>query len=250
MTIGGSLVGGSRDSTGVVASQIDLGPVRIGGDFIGGSISGTASLLQSGFIGSAGRIASVTIGGSIISGIDDSTGSLNQCATIIAVDDLGAVIVRGSIVGNRSPQGDSPVVICARGQANPGATTDLAIGRISVGGRVEFARVLAGYDVNLTPVNGDASIGLVTVGGDWIASSLVAGVTNAASGNTNFGDGNDAAIGTGRPGVTSRIVGVVIGGQVVGTPSGVSLTDQFGFSAQRVGHFQVGGLAMPLTQSL
>ena len=43
-------------------------------------------------------------------------------------------------------------------------------------GRLELAQILAGYDTSLTPANADAQIGPVTVGGDWIASSITAGV--------------------------------------------------------------------------
>ena len=52
----------------------------------------------------------------------------------------------------------------------------MAIGKLSIKGRVENAQVLAGWSVNLQAVNGNASIGVVKVNSDWIASSLVAGV--------------------------------------------------------------------------
>ena len=110
-TIKGSLLGGPKDVSGGVVSHGNMGAVLIGGDLVGGSVSGTESVSDSGFITSHGRIARVSINGSIISGIDDSTGSLNHNAAIIAGNDLGEVTVKGSIVGNRGPQGDSPVLI-------------------------------------------------------------------------------------------------------------------------------------------
>ena len=247
VTIGGSLLGGSNSNTGKIGCVGDIGPVMIAHDLIGGSITGSASLDRSGAIESDGRISSVTIGDSIISGIDNSTGSLIHNATIRAANDLGSLVVKGSLIGNAgdgTPGNLSPVIISARGQAAPlpaGATTDLAIGKISIGGRVEFANILAGYDVSLSAVNGDAQIGAVSVGGDWAASNLVAGAKNAASGNTKFGDGNDASISAGSLNITAKIASVTIAGQLFGTPASVSSTDQFGFVAQQIGTLKIGG---------
>jgi hypothetical protein len=241
VTIGGSLIDGRIFSTG------DMGLVKIGHDIVGGS---TPSPTRSGYIESLGRIAGVTIGGSIISGIDDSTGgSLTKNASIRAGADLGFLTVKGSLIGHRTPNGDSPVIISARGQAVQGATTDLAIGKITIGGQVEFARILAGYDRELVAMNGDAQIGAVKVGGDWIASSLVAGVKNTASGNISFGDGNDASIGAGSPSITAKIARITIKGLVLGSPSAVSTTDHFGFCAQQIGSFKSLGFTAPLTSA-
>ncbi|MBO0698392.1 MAG: hypothetical protein J2P46_08365, partial [Zavarzinella sp.] len=246
LTVGGSVTGGSGSRTGCVLAD-ELGPVAIGHNLVGGSATGSAFLEESGFIRSEGRIPSVTIGGSILAGVDDSTDQMRDCASIRAASDIGSLTVRGSIVGNRGPQGDSPVVISAGGQPVPGPTTDVAIGKIAVGGRVEFARILAGYSAFLAPIDGDAQIGPVTVGGDWVASSLVAGVKNTASANTNFGDGGDAIIGPGSPSITSRIASVVIGGQVLGTPSELGPADHYGFCAQQIGKLSVGGVGVSLT---
>ena len=73
VTIGGSLRGGTGRSSGMIFSQGDMGAVRIGEDFVGESIAGSAPTLdRSGFIESAaGRIVSVTIGGSVRAGADN-----------------------------------------------------------------------------------------------------------------------------------------------------------------------------------
>jgi hypothetical protein len=110
---------------------------------------------------------------------------------------------------------------------------------------VEFANILAGYNTNLDPVNGDAQIGSVFVGGDWIASNLVSGVTDGGDG---FGDDNDVAIAGGSPNIVSRIGRVVIGGLVYGTPD-ASGNDQFGFVAQQIGLFRSFGLVANFTTS-
>ncbi len=249
VTIGGSLVGGAGTGSGKIFSGKEMGKVKIGHDFIGGSITGsTATLDQSGYITSFERIAGVTIGGSIISGIDDSTGGdLTRNASIRAGDDLGSLVVKGSVVGHLTANGASRVIISGQGQAVQGATSDLAIGKISIAGHVEFARIFAGYDADLVARNGDAQIGAVKVGGDWAASSLVAGVLNGTSGNTNFGNANDQSIGAGNTNITSRIASILIGGHVIGTQDSISIFDQFGFVAGQIGSFKAEGFKAPLT---
>jgi hypothetical protein len=49
------------------------------------------------------------------------------------------------------------------------------------------------------------------------------------------------------PGVLSRIASILIKGQALGTPSMVNATDHFGFVAQQIGSFKVGGTKFPLT---
>jgi hypothetical protein len=246
VTIGGSLLGGSGDSTGEIYAPLDIGSVRVGGDITGGSIGGTTGdLTASGFIESAaGRIASVSVGGSIVSGTDASTGGgLVNNASIRAHNDIGSVIVGGSLLGNLSADGDSPVVLSARGQAVQGATTDLAIGTIHIGGRVEAAQILAGYDIDLSPRNADAQIGGLSVGGDWLASSVAAG---ASPGPDGFGSGDTKISGPGvtdNPGIISRINSISIAGQVLGTGTGA----EFGFVAEQIGAFSLGGLSIPLS---
>jgi hypothetical protein len=249
VTIGGSLIGGSGPGSGLISSTGDLGLVKIGHDLKGRSISGTSGNLDgSGSIQSGGRIASVVIGGSVISGIDTSTaGTLTKNASIRAGNDIGSLIVKGSVIGNTNADGDTPVIISARGQAVPGVTTDVAIGKVTIGGRVENARILAGYNVFLAPKNADAQIGAVTVGGDWVASSIAAGVVDGGNG---FGNVNDALISgagtTDTAGITSKIGSLTIKGQTLGTPNSVSGSDHYGFVAQQIGSIKVGGTTIAL----
>jgi len=256
LIIGGSFVGGAAAASGVILVSGAIGAVRIGHDLLGGSIpAGTASLDGSGYIDSGDRIGSVFIGGSIISGTDgSSSGELSRNATIRAGRDIGALTVRGGLIGNVTPNGDSPVIVSAFGKTPvAGATTDVAIGKISIGGRVEWAQIFAGYDVDLVPQNADAQIGAVTVGADWIASSLVAGAINlgqdqtvggtgANADNVKFGDLSDRKISEAGelPNVRSRISSIVIAGQVFGTPDSFRTGDQFGFVAEQIVAFKVG----------
>ena len=265
VTIGGSIIGGTGETSGGISSSIvELKSVRIGHDLLGGSIPGQSrGLNSSGFIDSYGNIGDIFIGGSIISGTDGSAGpeGLNTNATIRAGGAIGSLTVGGDLVGNVSPNGDSLVIISAFGQETAaGATSDVAIGKITIGGRVEWAQIFAGYNRNLVPKNADAQIGRVWVGADWIASSIVAGVTNlgkdAAPGgiglnadNVNFGDLADRRIDEAGElsEVSSRIDRITIGGQVFGSPKSFRVADQFGFVAEEIGALKVGARSFTLT---
>ncbi|HJZ93594.1 MAG TPA: hypothetical protein VKE40_22145 [Gemmataceae bacterium] len=268
VVIGGSLVGGSAVLVGVVhAAELgsitvdgdvrggpldggsingDIGLVRIGGSLIdgnilasgglrsatiGGSVRGGAGL-ESGAISANGNIGTLTIGGSLVSGSGNLSGSIRSERSI------GSVTVRGSVLGTSA----HPATIFARGPAQPAGPADIAIGSLHIGGRAEFADIRAGYNSLGAAVNADAQIGSVTVG-DWVASSLSAGVDPGADGK--FGTADDAKItgGTDTPGVVSRIGSVVIRGQALGTVGG---TDHFGFVAQQVGSLSVAGTVIPL----
>jgi hypothetical protein len=242
ITVGGSVGGGAGNASGVILGSGAIGSVAIGHDLLGGSISGTTlSLDASGYV-QGQRIGRVTVGGSVVAGSNTSAGgTLTHSGAIRAVDDLGPVTVKGNLVGDPT----NPVVISARGRAGLPATTtiDLAIASLTVGGRVERALILAGYDVFGNPVNGQASIGPVKVGGDWVASSLVAGAMTLLPG-FNFGTATDTEIGTeATEDRIAQIASIAIGGQALGTVGG---TDHFGFVAERIGLLSVGGTVIPL----
>ena len=157
------------------------------------------------------------------------------------MEDIGSLTVKGSLIGSIGAGGTiTDVIIAAHGQPSPTASTDLAIGKIAIGGRVEHAQILAGYNVvGLTANNGNAQIGAVTVGGDWIASDLIAGVKDA--GLPGFGDAGDVPS-FGATGI-ARIASITISGLVEGTPAG---GDQFGFESHTIGSFKAGGVAIPI----
>ncbi len=203
LTIGGSLLGGVASNSAVISSTGDIGAVIITGDLIGEGTSGAF------FDNGAIRVA----------------------------NDIGSATIKGSIIGNTTNR----ALITARGQLTPAGTTDLAIGKLTVTGRVEHALIHAGesYPVFTPSVqNADAQIGPVIVGGDWIASDLVAGAL--AGGDGQFGNADDVIMsGAGVKNVAtvfSKITSIVIGGQVLGT---VGAGDHFGFVAQNIGSFKV-----------
>ena len=218
--VGGSLLGGDGDNSGQLSSGGATGPVTVHGNIYRGA--GTAA----GAVQTTGRLARVTVDGSVLAGL------------IRSDNDIGSILIRGSLLGATTV---FTATIIARGRELPAGGPDVAIGSLTVGGRVEFARILAGYDFNGLPANPDAQVGPVVVGGDWVASNLVAGVV--AGGDAQFGTADDAVIGGVVDGPRSRIASITIKGQALGT---TAAGDHFGLVAEEVGALSIGGTAIPL----
>ncbi len=243
LAIGGSLIGGTGRLTGRVLVQDALGSLTITGNIVGGSASGAADLSWSGLV-QAGRIGTMTLGGSLIAGTDNTTGLFVDNGMIDVHDDIGTLTIKGSIIGNAT----NSARILARGQVAPPAGSDVAIGTLRVIGRVEYGLIHAGYTgLFLGGANADAQIGTVTVGGDWIASSLVAGAQAGLDGI--FGTPDDAKISSldvivkDLPGVLSKITSITIGGEVIGT---LFTADHFGFVAELIGSLSINSNLIPL----
>ena len=236
LTVGGSL------SAGISATG-KLGKVSVGKDLVD-SVSGAGGSI------SGGHIGSIVIGGSILVATDADALMVPAFPTMVisATDDIGSITVRGDLRGAVGSSGTvSPAAIYARGQANPTATTDVAIGRITIGGTVEHALIAV-------LANPNAQFGAVRVGGDWIASSLVAGAENRGTGdasggtgtaadNVNFGDTHDI-IAAGGLNPISRIASITIKGIVAGS---TATDDHFGFVAHAIGFFKAGRYIAPLS---
>ena len=112
-----------------------------------------------------------------------------------------------------------------------------AIKKLVVKGSVENSHILAGYDPLGVLTNGHAGIHKIIVNHDWTASDLTAGV--AAGTDTFFGTADDLALGGGGFTLPSRIDSISIKGQLFGT---ATAGDQFGFVAEEIGRFKVGGV--------
>ena len=201
-------MGGSAGYSGVALSVAgDVGPVKIGRNLIGGSVTGAAYTLGGRLRRERRKYRERQHRRLHLCRLGHEHGHVAQAASIRAGDDLGAVIVRGSLHGNAT----SPIILSARGEATPTPTRDLAIKSVSIGGRVASALILGGYSTGVSAadtttafVNNDAQIGPVTVGRDWLASSLVAGILDA--GNNGFGNAGDTPDGAG---AISRIASIV-----------------------------------------
>ncbi len=244
VTIGGSIIGGGSGA-GSVESLGEITTVSILGDIVGGSASGTEFMKNSGFLG-AGRIISLTLGGSLIAGVDNTSATYAHNGAIRVSDDLGTVLIKGSVVGNNT----NVAVISARGkQTTAAGAADVAIGSLTVNGRVENALIQAGVDINGNAKNADAQITTVNVLGDWIASSLVAGIVAGA--DAKFGTADDAKMSGGAvkdDAVSkSKIGAIAITGQALGTFGG---SDGFAFTAQEIAILRIGGVAQITTANI
>lgn len=237
-SIGGSLIGGTADDAGSVQVDGTISRITVGGSILGGSKDGAGTLSRTGFI-TATALGTVSVGGSVLAGAESGGGVLVDSGNIRATKTIGALTVGGDILGRPG----QVISISAQGAEIAGKATDVAIGKIIVKGRVERADVLAGFTRNDIPVNPDAQIGTVMIGGDWVASNLVAGVH---SNDGFFGDSNDFAITINDDAaIRSRIAAVVIKGQVIGTPSSTDAST-FAIAAQQLGTVKIGGVTIPL----
>jgi hypothetical protein len=209
-------------ASGTIHSGNRIGPVTIMG-----SVRGFGG--GSGEISAFGSIAAVTIGGSLVSGPGANSGSINAFGVI------GPIVIKGDVIGT----GGNDAEIQAIGQVPPSSAPGVALASIHIGGRVQYADIRAGWDESTFGLNADAQIGSVTVDGDWIASSISAGVTPGADGY--FTTADDATLSgpnvTDLANVSSRIASVTIGGQALGT---MLLGDRFGIEAQIIGVVKVG----------
>jgi hypothetical protein len=170
-------------------------------------------------------LGQVTIGGSLL-GMD--FGGRGK---------VGALTIGHDVAGT-SPA--TPVTLAFAGGAVPTGGVFTVLGSLTVGGRVENARLLAGYDPLLGPVAAGASVGPVIVGGSWIASTLHAGTGPGPDGFDGTGD--DARLaGPGidpAPGLTGQIARLLIKGQALGTYA--SASDHFGIVAEWIKQAKVG----------
>lgn len=236
LMVGGSVIGGLGDTSGTIYTSGTIGNLRLLGDLVGAGIDGADDLSVSGYI-RADRIINAFIGGSIIAGQDFSTGTLDKSGSIRVFDDIGKLVVKGQLIGNATHS----VVISAGGLEESDNRGTIALGSVFVGGSVQYARILAGYDINMNNADADASIGLVRVLGDWRASDVVAGIDSV---DGQFGNNDDVLmLANDDATLTSRIASIIIGGQIVNS---TAVADFFGFVAQNLGKVSVGGRAIPL----
>ena len=173
LSIGGSIVGGAGHSSGGIKDG-NIATLTVGGNIIGGNAINADDLTNSGYV-TVQRVTTMTVGGSVIAGIDNTTGTYYNNGVIRAANDIGSLTIKGSVVGNAT----NLAVISARGQATPVGNSDVALGKLTVVGRVEFGLILGGTDAFGNARNADAQIGSINVLGDWIASSAAAGTSPA-----------------------------------------------------------------------
>ncbi len=230
ITFGGSILGGTGTNTGYI-SGLAVGSVSIGHDVRGTDLGGGGTLVANGYLEFT-TVGSLTVGGSIVAG-STKGGTTTPKSGLYASQGFGSITIKGSLIG----QADNPVTLYAGSLAGDPVENNVVLKSLTIGGRVENAWLFAGVKKDGTVLNGNAQIGAVKVGGDWIASMLGAGFDSV---DGFIGDGDDVII---AGGTRSKIASIVIGGAILGR---VGATDTFGFVAHEIGSFRYNGLAVVL----
>ncbi len=253
--IGGSLVGGSADQTGYIDSG-DFLSISVGHDIIGGTIDGTESAFETGKIRVYAYSAPATIfvGGSIIAGQDYSSGTLVDSGAISVLGSYAVgITIKGGLIGHAGGGAIGPQLVTIRSERSH-QRDGVDFSRISIGGDARYALI--------ADFKADGRCGPVTVGGDWIASSLVFGGSNyGADGvyggtgnnadNVKFGDQYDVFDSNHEElPAHARIASITIAGQVYGTTDAISATDHFGFVSEEFGPIKIAGHTLSLTLPL
>ncbi|HEX5177512.1 MAG TPA: Calx-beta domain-containing protein, partial [Chthoniobacteraceae bacterium] len=239
---------GAMDARGIGLAKVvidgDLGQIDAGSATRSGVLSIEARSL--GVFGTATQLP----GGGTDSVITGTLGKLKLTrdmsgATIDVSKSIRGVSIRGSLLDGairadgqighikiagdvRGTAGESSE-ITARGEETPASKKEaLAIRALRVGGSLEHADILAGYDRTGAATNGAVRIGKVVLGGNWLGSNLVAGAVAGDDGL--FGTEDDALI-PAHNAVISRIASVLIKGEVVATQEEA---DHFGIVAGEI----------------
>jgi hypothetical protein len=173
----------------------------------------------------SGNVGAVTVGGSVLGAGGQQSGSITAAA-----GSIGAVRITGDLTaGAGAGSGELRAVELA---INPYVITGGKITSLTVGGSVSGGGT-AGSSVAILA---DRSVGAVTVGKDWTATSLVVGLIQPGPDGW-FGTADDAILTGGTLGP------ITIGGQVHGT---ATAGDTFAFLAGEVLGLKIGGTAVPL----
>ena len=159
VTIDGSIIGGSDDSSASMTSTGGIGTIKVGGDIKGGAGQ------KSGSIFANQAIKSITVGGSLIGGNDTNTSNGIQegfeSGAILIFGPLGTVKFGGSIIGGNAP---------FAGSVESDGITSITVGGSIIGGpdTGEFAPSITGF------IGSSGAIGTAKVGHDIVGSNRFA----------------------------------------------------------------------------
>lgn len=195
VTVGGSLLGGAMEKTGVLSAQ-SIASLTIKGSIVGGSETTASTNLHIGAVDVSGDLKTFVLGGNLVAGTYGSGTEISYNGAVTVDGNLGSAIIKGSIIGHDDAQ---YAILMAQGAAPAKPGNYNAIGKLTVGGSVSFGYIAAGHETNTsnfdfrigTAENPDAGIGSITVGGDWVHSSLSAGINDSANNGVQSSDTRD-----------------------------------------------------------
>ena len=243
--VGGDFKGGSSGGAGYVFASGDIGSIDIKGGMVGGAGFST------GTIQTLGNIGKVTIGGDI----QGSTG--NRSGAIFAyglhtttAHGIAGITIKGSLRGGAGGLSGmiysyGAVPTFSAGNILGGFIVTGGIAKLAVVHDVVSAEIVTGFTITSTlndtgftnPTSSPnavarptAGFGKVTVGGNWVASSIAADVSSGTDGF--YGTTDDRL---GYASTVAAIQSIVIKGTVTGS-SGTG--DNYGFVAKTIGSFR------------
>jgi hypothetical protein len=245
LLVSGSMVGGAMQIDGILRS------IAITGDFNGAPVGGQGALaeisrdgiesyaIQAGLTPAgvllAEAIGKIKLGGSLKGGAIVSTKDFGTMT-------MGDFTAGGLFSGGKMHSIKVRGTMSTENEASPlSMTARNGIDTLVINGDVKNARILAGYTKDGDAVNPDARIGKVVVKGNWIQSSLVAGVEDSTG--DGFGQNDTLIPGDTTPSIVSSIAKVIIKGTASGSPGG---GDHFGIVAQQIGRVSIGGIPVNL----
>jgi len=237
ISIGGSVVGGSTADSGLISGPMKQ--IFIGGNVLGssgeqsGSIrgsAGTRAVIKGSLSGSSGKYSGSVIAASIVVGKDVTggdgllSGSIGNFSSTASENSPTTITIGGSLFGGAGQlsgllYADIVKSVSVGGDVSGSMTQPVqiagrsAIGTVRIGQTMRQATVRVGYGGGFGDyASGDeasaSTIGAVTIGGNFVESSIVAG---AAPGPLGFGVGD-----TTQEGSTKCTIGSIrIGGSVM-----------------------------------
>jgi hypothetical protein len=223
-------VGGTSQFGDEINGEHGLGSITVKTDIRGTSIFSNHQ--------DSGNLSSLTVGGSVsratiqsAAGIGSITigGSFRDGGRIQAVNRVSAVSIGGDLSGT--------IVEIFGDSANGAKGPDLLLKTLTVGGNVEKTNVILGRNNNA-----DASIASVSVGREWLASSILSGIDKGTDGFAGTQDDIKVALGGPIDGAArlSTIASILIKGQALGTPA---TGDHFGIVAEVIGKAKIGSVS-------
>jgi hypothetical protein len=216
----------------------------VGGNIKGGNITSEGvTLVKSGFF-SGISANNVLIKGSLIAGTNDtSTSTAVMNGSLVITSSTGKMTVLGGLTGNLGAGGKINYVSLNAGGTQNGPSTN-----ITINGSVAYSRISNGLMDSDNFKGGDPTVsksGSITIGGDFISSSISIGIGTGADGF--LGTADDDLPKEFQPGYGSyaRIASIIIKGNASATPgSGDSSVIQ----SEQIDQLIVKGTKIPLTK--
>ena len=245
VAIGGNINGGTGNSSGGIDGYGITNRFTVGGNIRGGNITSEGvTLVKSGFITSL-EANDVLIKGSLIAGANDtSTSSAVMNGSLVVTSGTGKVSVLGGLTGNMGAGGKENFVNLQAGRAYYGPAT-----AISIGGSATFAKITHGTNVldgfkSGNPVS--SKLGAITVGGDFISSSISAGAGGGVDGILGTDDDVIPEAFDSQDGETiARIASITIKGNAGVAPGS---NGAYVIQAEQIDQLTVKGAKIPLTK--